>query len=427
MILEAEFNCEFVTAANGNEAIEAIKTRGPFDLILSDYKMPEANGGTVYLFNKAHQNTPFILFSGGFLQDFAEFSDFYQVNAHNAFLGKPFNEDDLIAHVKKIFPPSGESLEKDQEKYIKVNLRHYIQYTSSAAEVYIKLAQDKFTKIIDTNNADAPEKDLLLHYLDKGLETIYVDKRYFTSLMKDAFAHLQEKLLESKKKEGIIEFGGLPFKVCFEGLNEIGIPDFHIQYTNDMINETVNEIFKNEEAKERFRSYCSMQGFAIGHSLVTMYIAASICHESGLNFHHSMKKICTAAFFHDFPLFETDASEDWLPIEKAKHPDHLFNHPTIAASFVPKTSELFEDTARIILEHHERPGGNGYPKKLNSFSIAPLSCLFILSEEITFNLIRNDFDFERLRDFLLNIKEEYSLGNFGKFFKACETIFELNT
>jgi|GEM_PF-591277 len=427
MILEAEFNCDFFRAENGNEAIELIKNQGPFDLILSDYKMPEANGGKVFLYNKTLHNTPFILFSGGFLQDFAEFSDFYQVNPANKFLGKPFDEEELLVTVRKIFPKTNAPLNTEQDKFIKVNLRHYILYTTSAAEVYIKLAQDKFTKIIDANDVDAPEKDLLMHYLDKGLETVYVDKRYFTSLMRDAFAHLQEKLLANKKRESSIEFGGLPFKVCFEGLNEIGIPDFNIQYTNELIGETVREILSDDESKERFRSYCSLQGFAVGHSLLIMYIASGLCHEAGLNFQNTMKKICTASFFHDFPLFETDASEDCLPLESAKHPDHLFNHPVIAASFLPKGTELFDDTAKIILEHHERPGGNGYPKKLNSFSISPLGCLFILSEEITFNLIRNDFDCERLRDFLGNIKEEYSSGNFARFFKASETIFGLST
>ena len=69
MVLETEFNCDFIVASNGNEAIEALKTQGPFDVILSDYRMPEANGGKVFLFNKGLHNSPFFLFSGGFLQD----------------------------------------------------------------------------------------------------------------------------------------------------------------------------------------------------------------------------------------------------------------------------------------------------------------------------------------------------------------------
>lgn len=426
MILETEFNCDFVRTSNGNEAIEALKTQGPFDLILSDYKMPEANGGKVYLFNKEHENIPFILFSGGFLEDFAEFTDFYQTNKHNCFLGKPFDETALIGEVQKI-AGSTHAQSGEASRFIKVNLRHYLLYTSSAAEVYIKLSADKFTKIIDSNDENAPEKDLLLHYLDKGIETVYIDKHYFNSLLQDAFRLVQDQIFAGKKKTGSIEFGGLPFKVCFEGLNEIGIPDFHIKYTNEMIEATIKDLLNDPETKERFRSYCSMQGFAIGHSLLIMYIAASLCLESGLNFDNTMKKICTAAFFHDFSLFETDASEDQYSLEKASSVDSLLNHPVLSAGFLPSSMDLFEDTSRIIIEHHEKPNGKGYPKKLNSFSISPLSCLFILSQEISFNLIRNDFDQQRLRDLLFNIREDYSTGNFAKFYKSAETIFGLST
>jgi len=40
-----EFNAyEVVAAANGREALEAVETRGPFDLILCDLDMPVMNG-----------------------------------------------------------------------------------------------------------------------------------------------------------------------------------------------------------------------------------------------------------------------------------------------------------------------------------------------------------------------------------------------
>lgn len=425
MVLEADFSCEFICVANGNDAIAALKNDGPFDLILCDYKMPEANGGKVYLSNKTLHNTPFFLFSGGFLQDYCEFSDFTQSNPHNHFFGKPFKEEELLAAVNECC--SQNIAPNENERTIKVNLRHYLNYTDSAAEVYIRLAEDKFTKIIDANKENIPEKDLLQHYLGKGIEFIFIDKKYFSSLMKDVFAHLQERILEARKKETSIEFHGMPFKVCFDGLNEIGISNFEIERANSLIRNTVAAILSDPDSKERFRSYCAQQGFAIGHSLLIMYIAACICYESGLNFTNSMQKICTAAFFHDFSLFETDAKEDFLSLEEAPHSDSLLNHPILSAGFLPETMDVFEDTTKIIVEHHEKPRGNGYPKKLNANSISPLSCLFILSQEITFNLLRNDFDKDRLNDFLFNIKEEYSEGNFGRFYKAIEAVFSPGT
>lgn len=428
MALESEFPCEFLCVSNGNEGIEALKGQGPFDLILSDYRMPVANGGKLYLFNKTLHNTPFFLFSGGFLEDYAEFSDFYQVNSENHFFGKPFYEDKIVEAVKglqcfKNLKFSDAELTAEATRFIRANLRHFLHYTDSAAEVYIKLSEDKFTKIVDANKENLPEKELLNHYLNKGINTIYIEKRYFPSLMQDVYKHFQHKLLGEKKKEEVIELGGVPFKVCFEGLSEIGMGQVTIARTNDMIHHTVISILEDEETRERFKTYCTHQGFGVGHSLLIMYIAACICQKSGLNFSNTMKKICTAAFFHDFSLFEMESIEDDMDHKKALISEVLFNHPVQSADLLPSSLEIFEDTKKIILEHHEKPNGDGYPKRLNAHNISPLSCLFILAEEITFNLIRNDFDKERMQDFIQYLHKNYSQGNFSKFLKDLEATF----
>lgn len=96
MILETEYQCQFVRVANGDEAIASLKENPDFDLIISDYNMPGANGGKIYLFNKEHQNVPFFLFSAGELSDYPEFSDFKSTNNLNHFFSKPFNENTLL-------------------------------------------------------------------------------------------------------------------------------------------------------------------------------------------------------------------------------------------------------------------------------------------------------------------------------------------
>ena len=103
MLISGEFDCEITTATNGNEAIEILKMDSTFDLVISDYKMPKASGGKVYRFNSTCHNFPFFLFSGGELEDYAEFSDFQVTNKANRFFNKPFNERILIAEIKRLY------------------------------------------------------------------------------------------------------------------------------------------------------------------------------------------------------------------------------------------------------------------------------------------------------------------------------------
>ncbi len=102
MILETEFDCQFLKAKSGDEAIEKLKEHCEIDLVISDYNMPMGNGGKVYLFNKAQNNIPFFLFSGGELTDYKEFNDFKSVNKDNRFFSKPFNDKEFISAVAQI-------------------------------------------------------------------------------------------------------------------------------------------------------------------------------------------------------------------------------------------------------------------------------------------------------------------------------------
>lgn len=102
MVLRSEFNCETMNVQNGELAIEILKSGKTFSLIISDYYMPESDGGKVYYFNKNLDNVPFFLFSGGDYQDYIEFSDFKNVNRLNRFFNKPFLLREFIEAVKQV-------------------------------------------------------------------------------------------------------------------------------------------------------------------------------------------------------------------------------------------------------------------------------------------------------------------------------------
>lgn len=103
MLISGEFDCEITTATNGIEAMDILKMDSNFQLIISDYKMPKASGGDLYHFNSTRYNLPFFLFSGGDLEDYAEFSNFLVTNPNNRFFNKPFNEKTLISEIKRLY------------------------------------------------------------------------------------------------------------------------------------------------------------------------------------------------------------------------------------------------------------------------------------------------------------------------------------
>lgn len=99
MSLSTEFEAQFILAANGEQAIEILKIN-QVDVIVSDYRMPHKNGGELFHFNAKTKNLPFILVSGGNVEDYPEFANFLTANSANAYFAKPVNIDLMIEKVK---------------------------------------------------------------------------------------------------------------------------------------------------------------------------------------------------------------------------------------------------------------------------------------------------------------------------------------
>lgn len=427
MILESEYSCITTKVTNGLEAIAALESGSEFDLIISDFTMPVANGGKIYLHNKTHNNIPFFLLSGGDIRDYSDFADFKESNKLNRFFNKPFNDQEFIDAVEVISSHIIVPLEeKPASKYIKIKLDFYRQHTTTTAEVFIKLSEDKYTKIIQANTENVPDAELLAHYQRKGIEFIYVEEEYFKLFIKDIYESYNKKLLGEKKAEILLEMAGLKLNVSYEGLNSIGISEMQIDKVNSVVEESISTIFRDSSTKKQFQSLCENEGFVIGHSLLIMYIAGRICSEGDYQFQTVMKKICTAAFYHDYSLFEVDAKTAEMnpeTIDDEKLSKLIFDHPNASTRFLPLGADVTDDVKKIILEHHEMPNGDGYPRKLSSSQISPLSSLFILSQQITYCIIRNDFSEERLRDFLIAQEKVFNQGNFATYYKSARKMF----
>lgn len=436
IILEGNFEVTLKKANNGKAAVQLL-SQEDFDLIVSDFNMPQMNGGELFIYNKTNKNIPMIICSGGEREDYSELKDFNTANVLNSFISKPFDDTDLINAVKKITKseipaspkpqfPFAPVIEEEVSEYIKIKLKYFLKYNSKNIEVYLDLHEDKLTKVTNPNVSFDLNKETLMKYMLKNVEYIYIQRETYIQFATENANLLKEHLQNKVHPTEIVKIAGLQFQISISGLNNIGITDFQIQMITDIIGETVNEISADDKCLKFLKKICADEGFLIGHSIMIMIIASVLCKESQLDFTSSMKRICLAAFFHDLGLEEQELSAKELKIyeiEDEKILQKIIKHPEQSAKMLPNLKEVLDDTKRIILEHHEMPNGDGYPKKLNAGQISPLSCLFILSQQITFCLMRNDFDNQRLKDFIRNNEIIFKQGNFTKFYNIASKKF----
>jgi hypothetical protein len=248
-------------------------------------------------------------------------------------------------------------------------------------------------------------------------------------MVRENFHSIEQKMLNSKKNVSSYETSGITFNVSYEGLSTIGFSETNINLINQVIDTTIYGLFRNKELKKEFIKHCEDAGYMVGHSILIIYIAGKICKETNLNFLTTMKRISEASLYHDYSLVDLDDQYFEIKLNNVTDQDtvrKLLEHPYQSAKFLPEGDDIYDETKKIILEHHELPNGDGYPKKLTASQISSHACLFIISEQITLCLLRNDFCNERLSNFLINSKDLYSQGNFTKFYNAALISFPLN-
>ena len=101
----------------------------------------------------------------------------------------------------------------------------------------------------------------------------------------------------------------------------------------------------------------------------------------------------------------------------------FLQHSTEGAQLLRRFRDIPPDTDKIVLEHHELPEGNGFPRGLTSSQISPLGCLFIVSHHAAEKLLKMTEDKKEwsLAILLEDLApERWQSGNFKKIWQTLE-------
>jgi len=163
--------------------------------------------------------------------------------------------------------------------------------------------------------------------------------------------------------------------------------------------------------------------------VATAIVCNAIAINLKLNNSFTIHKLVMASLFHDIALQNEDLSSlismqgkqcNSLSIqEKNLFAKHIYDSIQTLRSFpdVPPNVES------IILEHHERPNGLGFPSGLDSFRVSPLACILIIAEEFVDHVFRHGFNEDSRNEALEKMSKEFCKGNFKEPMNALLKIY----
>lgn len=300
------------------------------------------------------------------------------------------------------------------------------------ADIFIRLNPTKFLKLFQAGD-EFSERDLEKYRDKKGIEYLY--------LRSDSISVLIDRLrrdIEAIAKKKDLEIGELAETFenvhgAFEDLSRTArvTPEIE-EMTRMQIDLVVKSLRFNWGYSKILDTLGRKGGYIANHSLLLSYLTCLIANKTRWGSENTSSKLCFAAFLHDMAAEDQRlaalSSLEEFERYKGDFPENAYRtfifHPARAAERYRQFKDAPHDVETIIIEHHEKPDGTGFPRRLNHTQINPLAAIFIVAHEFLYFTARHEGGFNA-KAFVRSVKH-WKKGNFAEILEAIEMDQELN-
>jgi putative nucleotidyltransferase with HDIG domain len=282
------------------------------------------------------------------------------------------------------------------------------EFYSSAAvlfDIYIKLSQDKYLKILHTGDTFSKER------LDKYKNEKKVENLYFHNSDRRKFIQynnfLTKKLIDNKNvpvynKVNILK--NVTEKFIEEAFT-VGIKPQVIEQGKEVCESVFQLIEKQTDLYTILKSYQDFDPTAYSHAfLVTLYSTA-IIKQFEWQSKATIETTAMACMFHD--IGKTLLPNEFLNLSVRDMTPEQFDvykkHPELGFQIVENNRMLNNSVKQIILHHHEAFDGTGFPFQKKGNKIPTLANIVCLADDFVHIMLDEKLQpTEALRRILMN-------------------------
>lgn len=335
---------------------------------------------------------------------------------------------------KEALPYQDSSSEYWDSDFCRIQVEILPKVAPLNVDIYIKLSEQKLLKIF--RKGDVFDLNDLDRYLNqKKIHFFYIKNSDVGEFLDHLALHIELVIKEGNVKLPIARSSAFQTaaganEALQEIIKSIG-PSSHVQ---ELIESNVKLAIKSIGAHPKLRDYLNILSqdktkYISEHSFMVGQIACVIASMMEWNSDATFTKLSLAAFFHDLVLRnpELAAIDNLTDLEKYKRQftdaeiKSYKLHPIASAELIQMMKDIPQDVENIVLQHHERPDGTGFPRGLTNSQILPLSAIFIVAHDITQYAITHGKRYD-LSSYIATAKEKFNQGNFRKTLRVLEEV-----
>ncbi|MGE3260971.1 MAG: HD-GYP domain-containing protein [Bacteriovoracia bacterium] len=326
-------------------------------------------------------------------------------------------------------PLSEKSPPESGMEYCPIRTSLLIRVSPLKSDIYIRLSGEKFVKLFQTGD-EFDEKDLTRYYEEKHVEYMYL-RREETSEFIQKFTNELDELLKRTdlKPEEAMPTAEMAQEAMQELVHRVGFTPEVQTLAKKNVQLVLKAIGDKPKLSALIGKVTKGGNYLSQHSTLLSHMACCLAKEMDWGSEATFSKLVLASFMHDISLSHPELAKinslQELEQSKAQFPEEAVKsyhlHPAKSADVIRSFQEIPPDVDLIVLQHHERPTGGGFPRGLAHNYIAPLSALFIVSHELTQEILAQQEKFS-LPNFILDRKRFFNQGNFKKVMAALEKV-----
>ncbi|MBI2519904.1 MAG: hypothetical protein HYV97_05795 [Bdellovibrio sp.] len=286
-------------------------------------------------------------------------------------------------------------------------------------DLFLRLSDDKLVRI---SNANDDLKELLSHYMEKGVKEIFALKDDYLKFLQMVNKELTTKFFKhDTSPEEKLEILQNSFNVLKASLIRGGVSKISVDLAMELAKKSGEFISKHMLTKEFFNKYKGNCCSEYIRSLFVGSVAVSMLDTLEWKSDTVKEHVMQALLLRDILL----SPEDFVSIAQCREgpknlPAEVYNHPKGTVELLTKDGcrDFSPDVLVMIECHHERPDNKGFPGRVNELSIPILPAMLIVAEEYIGHVIEASFSVDARKLALNALAGIYKKGNYRKAFEA---------
>lgn len=396
---------EVPTVKTSNEALDLINSIGHPELLILESDILKGSNLHFEL-KKDRFDFPII---GTTVNKTQTETDYPEITA---VIEKPINATSFTTLVR-----SFTNADQSYSEYVPVKITLLSKLGIGHFDLFIKLSETNFVKVSHQGEAFLDSDFIKLS--NKGISDLYIRRNDSVEFLKI----LQSSLPGDTSDDSISLV--LEQVETFERIGKFlnWGPEILIS-ARKSVEEAVAILSKNKNLLKVLKKKLSDKSSPYSqHVALQAYLTCAFSSSLGWIGDSAPVKLAMAALLHDANVDEAIYGQinEWN--KKASDPSNkeieilkYRMHPFEAAKLVKTLDTLSTDVEQILVQHHEKKDGSGFPRGLNSSRIGLLPSLFIMVEDMV-EFIGDGENLETsLTDYITWGREYYSTGNFEKVF-----------